>query len=94
VIGHAAAGFEGLGGEARPEDDAFVIRVSRGHAQREGVRGKGDFFCAPGSLAEQGDGGEGGGVGKEKAAGEVSFVLKGGGKVVEHKLKIFVMLDV
>ena len=39
-LGHAAAGFEGLGREAGPEDDAFVIGVTGRDAEAEGIAGE------------------------------------------------------
>ena len=39
-LGHAAAGFERLGCETGPEDDAFVVGISRGNAEGKGIAGE------------------------------------------------------
>ena len=68
VVGHAATGFEWLGAEACPENDALMIRVAGGHSHREWISRKINFFWGSCGLAEQRNCGEGSGVGQEESS--------------------------
>lgn len=83
-VGHASALFEGLRGEACPEDDAFVVGITRGDPQRKGIGGKADFFWGAGGFPEERDRGKGSGVGEDEPPGKVALVAEGFVKIVQH----------
>ena len=76
---HAAGGFEGLGGEAGPEDHAVGERIAGRDAQGKRIRrefGRGGDGAAGVGGEERGSG-EGGGAREEGATGESACVGEG-----------------
>ena len=54
-LGHAAAGFERLGCETGPENDAFVVGIPGGDAKSEGIAGEGVSWCGRSVAAQEWD---------------------------------------
>ena len=54
-LGHAAAGFERLGCETSPEDDAFVVGIPGGDAKSKGIAGEDVSWCGRSVAAQEWD---------------------------------------